>query len=143
MSNVFVFNPVLFKQIYPQFQTLSDDLLEYFFEKAETTLLDNSESACIPLKERKILFYLLVAHMAQLQERINEGNSSLVGSLSSASEGSVSIGVNSLTSSSAIGAWLNQTPYGSEYWVLTARYRTGLYVIENHAMLVDRFRYPQ
>ena len=142
MSNVFVFDLVLFKQIYPQFQTLSDELLTYFFEKAETTLLDNSETACIPLKERKFLFYLLVAHMAQLQDRINEGNSSLVGSITSASEGSVSIGVNALQSTSATGAWLNQTPYGAEYWVLTARYRTGLYVIENHAMPVDRFKYP-
>lgn len=142
MSNIFVFDPVLFKQIYPQFNALSDELLEFFFEKAESTLLDNSENACVPLKERKYLFYLLVAHMADLHNRVAEGNGGLVGNITSASEGSVSIGVQTLQSTSALGQWLNQTPYGAEWWVLTARYRTGLYIIENLAMPVDRFNFP-
>ena len=45
-------------------------------------------------------------------------------------------------STSATGAWLNQTPYGAEFWVSYAKYRHGVYVIENHAMPVDRFKYP-
>lgn len=139
MSNVFVFDPVLFKAIYPQFSSMPDDLLMYFFEKAESTLLDNTESACVPLKERKILFYLLVAHFAELQDRINEGNGSMVGNITSASEGSVSIGVQALQSNSATGSWLNQTPYGAEYWVLTAKYRQMLYIAENAPMPVNRF----
>ena len=142
MTNVVVFDPDFFKQKYPQFIGLSNELLEYFFEKSETTMLDNSEAACVPLKERKMLFDLLVAHQAQLQERINDGSASLVGNITSATEGSVSIGVNAPTSSSAMGQWLMQTPYGQEYWVLTAKYRNALYIIENLAMPVDRYRFP-
>ena len=140
MSNIFVFDPALFKAVYPQFANVDNALLNYFFEKAESTLLDNSETACVPLKERKILFYLLVAHMAELQKRIDEGNSSLVGRVSSASEGSVSIGTDyNIGGNSA--QWYNQTPYGAEYWALTVRYRSSLYVVENLAMQVDRFRF--
>lgn len=139
MSNIFVFDPVLFKEIYPQFKDFSDELLEFFFEKAESTLLDNTECACVPIKERKFLFYLLVAHYAELQQRINEGNSSLVGRVSSASEGSVSISTEFNLGTSSVGQWLNQTPYGSEYWMAISKYKTALYVIENKAMPVDRF----
>ena len=142
MSNIFVFDPALFKMVYPQFANIPDELLVFFFEKAESTILDNSENACVPLKERKQLFYLLIAHFADLQNRIADGNGGLVGNITSASEGSVSIGVQTLQSNSAMGQWLNQTPYGAEYWVLTARYRTALYIIENLAMPVARYNLP-
>lgn len=138
MSNVYVFDPVLFKMVYPQFSTLSDEVLEYFFERAESQL-DNSESSCIPLKERKILFNLLVAHYAELQNRIAEGNGGLVGNITSASEGSVSISVDTLKSTSSTGAWLNQTPYGAEYWILTAKYRVPLYIHGEESMPVERY----
>ena len=105
-------------------------------------MIDNTEESCIPLDEREYLMWLLVAHQAQLQERINDGSASLVGNITSATEGSVSIGVNAPTSSSAMGQWLMQTPYGQEYWVLTAKYRNALYIIENLAMPVDRYKYP-
>jgi hypothetical protein len=78
--------------------------------------------------------------MAELQKRIDEGNSSLVGRISSASEGSVSIATDyNIGGNSA--QWYNQTPYGAEYWALTVRYRSSLYVVENLAMQVDRFRF--
>lgn len=142
MTNIYVFDPVLFKVVYPQFKAVPDELLQFYFDKAESTILDNTETACVPLKERKILFYLLVAHYAELQGRIDAGNSSLVGRISSASEGSVSISSDFNAGSSPTAQWLNQTPYGAEYYMATAKYRTAIPIIVNQAMPVQRFRNP-
>lgn len=139
MSNVFVFDPTLFKELYPQFANMSDTILNYFFEKAET-LLDNSETACIPLAERKILFYLLVAHYAALQDRINQGNSGLVGRIASATTGTVSIGTD-YGSSSPNSKWYDQTPYGAEYWAMIAKYKNAIYIVAEAPMPVDRYRF--
>ena len=136
-----VFNPAHFKGIYPQFAGISDTQLEWFFKKSEQ-ILDNSENSCIDEDTRLIWFYLLVAHYAQLQTQIQSGNSA-VGRISSATEGSVSVSLDYPTSAVGREKWFNQTPHGAEYWMMTAPYRTGLYVVTNVAMPVDRSRYPQ
>lgn len=136
-----VFDPVHFKEIYDEFASVSDAKLEWFFKKSEQ-ILDNSECSCIDEDTRQIMFYLLVAHYAQLQQQIKDGNTA-VGRVSSATEGSVSISLDFPTSAVGREKWFNQTPYGAEYWMMTAPYRTGLYVVTNVAMPVDRSRYPQ
>lgn len=144
MSNVFAFDPTEFKQLYPQFASYTDDQLNWFFEMVENDVLDNSETACISLSTRRKLFYLLVAHKAELQNRINSGNTGLVGRINSATEGSVSIGTDYLSSPTALAQWLNQTPYGAEYYALTQKYRTALWVVATKPMPVNRskLRYP-
>lgn len=138
MSNIFVFNPDEFKAVYPQFSKLTNEQLQFFFEMAEDDLIDNSETSCIPLKTRKKLFYLLVAHMAELQGRIDSGNSGLVGRVSSATEGSVSISSDMPMGSGALEQWLKQTPYGNMFYALTARYRGALWVAATRPMPVLR-----
>lgn len=134
-----VFDPEHFKQIYPQFAGFSDVQLNWFFSKAEL-ILDNSECSCIPESTRLIWFYLLVAHYAQLQTQVDSGNDA-VGRVASATEGSVSISLDYPTSASGREKWFNQTPFGAEYWMMTAPYRTGLYVVTNVTMPVDRYRF--
>ncbi len=138
MSNIFVFNPSDFREAYPQFSKLTDEQLNWFFEMANGDLLDNSPSSCINLKTRKKLFYLLVAHFAELQNRIDNGNSSLVGRVSSATEGSVSIGVDYNMGTGALEQWLKQTPYGATFYALTAKYRTALWFAAEKPMPVNR-----
>lgn len=140
MSNVVVFDPAAFKVVFDEFATVPDAKLNYYFNLAATTILDNSENACIPLAERTILFDLLVAHQAELKKRIEEGNSGLVGRISSASEGSVSISTDYQIQGNT-AQWYNQTPYGAQYWAMTAKYRTFTYVVTNEAMPVDRARF--
>jgi len=140
MSNVVVFDPAAFKVVFDEFATVPDAKLNYYFNLAATTILDNSENACIPLVERTILFDLLVAHQAELKKRIEEGNSGLVGRISSASEGSVSISTDYQIQGNT-AQWYNQTPYGAQYWAMTAKYRTFTYVVTNEAMPVDRTRF--
>lgn len=134
-----IFDPVEFKQIYPQFSNYPDFQLQFFFNKAELKV-ENTDSTCLDEATRKILLYLLVAHFAELQGRINDGSGSIVGRADSASEGSVNIHfAYDVKGDSA--QWYSQTPYGAEYWAMTAQFRTFGYIIENMAMSVNRSRY--
>lgn len=125
MSGVVEFNPAEFKEIYPI--DINDSQLNMCFSKAELRLNNTKNSLVCDLKERKILLYLLTAHLALIQDRINKGNDS-VGRIASASEGSVSVSLDFPTNGSALMAWFAQTPYGAEFWTLTSKYRTMRYV---------------
>lgn len=141
MSNVYVFDPVDFKAVYaPTFDKYTDAQLNWFFESIEG-LLDNSESSCISLKNRKRWYYLLVAHKALLQDRINSGNSGLVGRISSATEGSVSISSEYPSGSGALEQWLKQTPYGAEFYAITLPWRSVLWFSSTRPMPVNRSRF--
>lgn len=142
MSNVFVFDPAAFKLAYPQFAKFTDEQLNFFFKSVENRIVDNTESSCFSLDDREIWFYLLVAHKAELQNRINDGNSGLVGRISSATEGSVSISTDYSMGSGALEQWLKQTPYGAEFYAMTAPYRKVLWVAATAPMPVKRTKWP-
>lgn len=151
MSNVFVFDPIEFSQTpYAKGINLArtrasnplppytDEDWQWFFEQVEYLVLGNSNLDCISVKTRKKLFYLLVAHEAELQNRIDGGNSSLIGRVSSATEGSVSIASEFPTNTGRIAAWLNQTPYGVKYLAMVAPYLTALWFSAEAPMPVNR-----
>lgn len=137
-NNVVVFDPNEFREVYPNFANFTDTQLEFFFAKAEV-LFNNTERSCIKdLKRRKLLMFLIVAHLAQLQGNIDNGNT-IVGRVSSATQGSVSVSMDYGTSSGS-SKWWEQTPYGAEYWQLTAQYRSGLNISVHQSMPVNRTR---
>ena len=83
------------------------------------------------------LLNLMVAHIAQLyasqvngQPDTESGSAqpspNLVGRINSATEGSVSVGLEMPTTPAA--AWFNQTKYGAAWWQMTAPYRTMRYL---------------
>lgn len=135
MSGVVEFNINKFRDIYPSLKATDAQLNMYFVEA--TMLLNNTSKSCVKsLAEREVLLFLLVAHFSVLQQRIDGGNEA-VGRIASASEGSVSVSLdNGQTTLS--DKWYQQTPYGSKYWALTARYRSFLYIATNVAMPVRR-----
>ena len=135
MSGVVEFNVNKFRSLYPNLKATDDQLNWYFVES--TMLLNNTSKSCVKsLAEREVLLFLLVAHFAVLQQRV-EGDNEVVGRISSASQGSVSVTLdNGQTTLS--DKWYQQTPYGSKYWALTAKYRSFLYVATNIAMPVRR-----
>ena len=135
MSGVVEFNVNKFRSLYPTLKATDDQLNWYFVES--TMLLNNTSKSCVKsLAEREVLLFLLVAHMAVLQQRI-EGDNEVVGRISSASQGSVSVTLdNGQTTLS--DKWYQQTPYGAKYWALTAKYRSFLYIATNVAMPVRR-----
>ena len=135
MDGIVDLDLVKFKAAYPTFKA-ADAQFELWFVEAGM-LINNTPQSCIKsLVEREVLMFLLMAHFAELQARVEAGNSA-VGRLASASEGSVSVSFDN-GSSTLSSAWYQQTPYGSKYWAMTARYRSFLYVATNFPMQVRR-----
>jgi hypothetical protein len=75
------------------------------------------------------VLYWLTAHLAQLFGPITPGGapSGLVGRISNAGEGSVSVGTDMGTVTTSSAWWL-QTPYGAMAWQMLSPYRLGRYV---------------
>lgn len=125
---VVVFNIDAFRERYPEFDSVSDSLLNAYFVDA-TIYLDNTDKSPVKdLATRAVFLNMLVAHIAALNSGVGgKGASSLVGRISSASEGSVSVSTGDVPSSAA-SWWYLQTPYGAAFWEATASYRTFKYV---------------
>lgn len=97
---------------FPEFAGVEETLATKMFTKA-TRYLDNSDNSPIcNLDIRQEALYLLVAHFLELQKR----GGGTVGTLTNATEGSVSAGF-SLQNSTVPAPW-NQTQYGCDYWAL-------------------------
>lgn len=123
-----IFDPVEFREIYPEFKTLSDTQLNWYFSRAER-LLDNGNCSPVSnLNERKILLYLLTAHIAMLAGGVNgKPPQQTVGRVANATQGSVSVSL-AMEGVTAQSAWYEQTSYGSEYFEATKKYRVGYLV---------------
>lgn len=122
---IVVFDSSAFKLAYPEFAGMADIALQQYFAQAEQLVSNADNSRVTSLIERSILLNLLVAHIAKLRLSAANGGG-LVGRVSSASEGSVSVSADmgAVTNSQA---WYAQTTYGADYWALTAKYRTFRY----------------
>ena len=124
-----------FQRRFPEIsEWCSPDQAEGYFDFA-TSLLDNRDSGgtrpfCTALQNspitdiptRQRLLGLLTAHIATLFAPINGiASPTLVGRITNASEGSVSVGVDFPSDPGA--EWFTQTKYGAMFWQLTKRYR--------------------
>lgn len=126
------FDAAMFLLRFPAFQGLSAALLQLYFNEA-CVLLDPAESSVVKdATVRQSLLYLLTAHIAQVNQGLTascggQSSPALVGRVTSASQGSVSVSTDfgSVTSAQA---WYAQTPYGAQYWVMSAKYRSLRYV---------------
>lgn len=117
-----VFVPVDFKAAYPMFATLSDPQLNEAFSLATIYLRNDGSGPVRTVPAQTSLLYMLTAHISQIMYGVNgEPPSGIVGRISSASEGSVSVGTEWPTT--ANNAWFLQTPFGANFWQATAAYR--------------------
>jgi len=122
------FNYAVWAQGFPQFATLTQDqVVGVILPIAE---IYNRNDGGGPVSSAAIqtqLLNLMVAHVAQLLFGVNgEAPSSLVGRISGATEGSVSVQTEFPQNQNS--AWFNQTPFGAAWWQATAPYRTMRYV---------------
>ncbi|HII3565158.1 TPA: DUF4054 domain-containing protein [Citrobacter freundii] len=117
-----------FRAMFPEYSNVPDVQLPFLFDQS-TDYLNNSEYSLVEdAIKRERLLYLLMAHLAYLRygDANGNGGSGMVGRLSSASEGSVSV-------SSDAGQiefrymWYTQSPYGMDYWQATKVYRMANY----------------
>lgn len=128
-------------------------LANAYFAEAQL-FCDNTP--CSPVRNltiRAVLLNLLVAHLAMLNTPVDAASSGgssggstsgpspapspLVGRITSATEGSVSVSTQfDVPPGSA--QWFAQTPYGAEFWAATAAYRTMRY-LPNPARNMDPY----
>lgn len=119
-----------FRQWFPGLteEVISDTLLEILWSQV-CSLIGNTDAtsfapydpeATPPVIERKVLLYYALCHLATLSTRGDQS-----GRVASASEGSVSTSFDLIKSESQTAQWWNQTPCGSTYWTMTAKYRRG------------------
>jgi len=113
---------------YPEFTTIQAALPSYFGEA--TLYLDNSvNSRVVNVETRLPLLWMLTAHIAALNGGVNgQAATPLVGRISTASEGSVSVAAE-MPGADASSAWFMQTKYGAAYWQATTRFRRMRYVL--------------
>lgn len=120
---VVVFDAAEFRAMYPSFATSVDLFLSNCFARA-TRLLNNTESSVVSdAVVRKSLLYLATAHIGTLESR----GVSVVGQMTSASQGSVSSSFSDASSSGTKAYWA-QTQYGMEFWEAVLPYRSFMYV---------------
>ncbi|MDU7759692.1 MAG: DUF4054 domain-containing protein, partial [Enterobacter asburiae] len=107
---IVVFDINAFRERYPEFDTVSDTLLNAYFVEA-TVYLDNTD--CSPVTDvnvRAVYLNMLVAHIAALNSGVGgQKPSGLVGRVASASEGSVSVSTGEVPVSPS-SWWYLQTP---------------------------------
>ena len=112
---------------YPQFNYVSPDLALLYFNEA-TIYCRNDGGGPVPTAALLSTFLnMLTAHIAQISAPVETDGvtpSSLVGRITNATEGSVSVATAYSGDSPGSAAWYNQTPYGAAYWAATAPYRT-------------------
>jgi hypothetical protein len=123
---VVTFDYALWSLRYPEFAVVSSLVAGEYFTEA-TLYLDNT--ACSVVQDasaggqRALLLNMLTAHIASLN---GFGSSPLVGRISQATEGSVSVSAE-YGPASGTSAWFLQTKYGAAYWQATAQFRTMRY----------------
>lgn len=135
MSGVVRFDASRFRKLYPKISA-TDDQLSMFFVEACMHCNNTDKSIIKNLNERELLLFLLVAHIATLQQRIDSGNEA-VGRVASASEGSVSVSLDNGQTTQSEKSY-QQTPYGARYWALIKQYRSFFYVLGKFPMPVRR-----
>lgn len=125
---IVTFDPSAFQESFPAFASVSDAALEANFAFA-TLMLDNS--CCSVVRDaptRAQLLNLATAHITALLNGVNgQPPTGVVGRISQAQQGSVSLSSEMLAKTESASYW-QQTPWGAQYWQSTVKYRTARYV---------------
>jgi len=121
------FDYSLWQISYPEFNgSVSPGEAQMYFDTATLYLDSGPYSLVRNPRKRLTLLNMLVAHLAKLfQPMHGQPAPDLVGRVSTASEGSVS--VSAVMPDDPNGAWFLQTKYGAAFWTATAVYRTFRY----------------
>ena len=113
---------------YSEFTAVTEPVAQDYFNEA-TAYHRNDGGGPVPTAAlQSTLLNMLTAHIAQLYLTANnQAQSQLVGRISNATEGSVSVQVEMPANMPAVSAWFQQTKYGLSYWQATNGFRTARY----------------
>lgn len=138
---------------YPEFAGCSPAQGQFWFDQAGLYCANVNCSPAFGTDGTvlKQLLYLLTSHIAWMNApRDANGNpaatgqpaSAIVGRISSASEGSVSVQAEWKGSGSPSEDWYTQTKYGAAYWAATAQFRTFRYGARPTIVAVGPWPFP-
>jgi hypothetical protein len=126
---VVVFVPADFKASFPSFATVADAALAMSFQLATLQLSNGCGSRIKDAAKRELFLNLLTAHITALKDGENgQPPAGIVGRVSSATEGSVSVKSEVDTSGVYGKDYYAQTQWGFMYWNATAKFRTMVYI---------------
>lgn len=130
-TGVVSFNYTLWTQRFPEFDDVSEELAQLYFDEA-TLILDNSVMSRVQqVENRAPLLNLLTAHLAKIYSGANGANpSQLVGRITNAVQGSVTVAAD-MPNQPSSAAWFQQTKYGAQFWAYTLRWRQAMYISAN------------
>lgn len=125
MSAIATFDYAAWIALYPEFATVPAPRATLFWNEATIYHRnDGSLPASITLAIQQSLLFMVTAHIAQrYATKGGVAPSDLVGRISDATEGSVSVSAD-MGQQSPNAAWWLQTKYGADYWQATAAFRT-------------------
>lgn len=128
VRGIVTFDPDAFTTQYPAFVKVTSVVLQNNFNLA-TLQLNNSWCSVVQDEPtRQMLLYLLTAHITALLNGVNgKAPTGLVGRISGATEGSVSVQTEFKTDSEA-EAYYSQSVWGVTFWRSTVSYRTAQYI---------------
>jgi hypothetical protein len=130
MGAVAVFDYGLWSTRYPEFSNVSATLAEMFWNEATIYHSNDGTGPVTNATMQLTLLNMLAAHIAMLSAgTATQPASGLVGRISSATQGSVSVSTD-LAGAPGTSIWFSQTAYGLSYYQMTAvfrsmHYRTG------------------
>lgn len=109
--------------LYPEFTNVTQPQAQGFFALATESWSNDGSGPIDNAQQQTSLLYLLTAHIAYLLAPVSAGGSGsgVVGRITNASEGSVSVAVNG--GGSGNSWWYLQSKYGALFWMLTRQYR--------------------
>ncbi len=142
---VAVFDFATFNALYPELSKVTAPVGALLFSQAGLYLDNTDASPVQDVTARTLLLYMVTAHLASLSPGLAADGSAaaqgLVGRITNASEGSVSLALDYGTQSASAAYWL-QSPYGAAFWQASAPYRMGRYVPPNRGPLApDDFQF--
>ena len=131
MNGIVVFAYLTWSTRYPELaQYVTPEQAQLFFNEA-TLYCDNTASSPITDSsvngQREMLLYMLTSHIIALNANLAAPASTLVGRISSANQGSVSVSTENNYPAGSV-QWFQQTKYGASFWGATRRFRSFVYL---------------
>lgn len=125
---IVTFDPSAFIAAFPAFASVPTLALTANFDFATLQLSNSYGSVVCDEPTRASLLNLLTAHITALLNGVSgQPPQGVVGRISNAAQGSVNV-TTEFDAKNFTESYYAQTPWGAQYWVSTARYRTARYV---------------
>jgi hypothetical protein len=130
MGAVATFSYPTFIARYPEFASVTATQAAAFFNEATVYCRNDGGGPVNDQNTQNTLLNMLTAHIAFLSvgTAAQPGPQALVGRISSASQGSVSVSAE-MGATPGTAAWFMQTQYGAAYWQASSPYRSFRYAV--------------